>query len=406
MGKLSDVQLRAWMRAGQKVVKSDGDGLTFTLSNKGTAAWVLRYRFGGKQRELTLGRYPDISLTRAREIAASRRVEVQQGIDVARAKQDARAALSAAGTVQELCNEFYVRTILGKVKRPDIVKDMLDADLTKVLGRKRIADVKPIDIDKMIQGIVARGAPIMANRVLAITKAVFDYAIRRHWAERNPAAAFRRKDAGGEEAARTRALSDAEIVALFAAFKTAGPAFRLYDLAVRLLLITAVRKTELIEAPWAEFDLDNGLWKIPPERTKTAREFVIPLPAVAVEWLQEIKRSTPDSDFVFPAKRRTGKSTMSPETMNWALGTLNHGLIHFTLHDLRRTARTHLAALGVSPHIAERCLNHKLPGIIDVYDKHDYLTERRTALALWSSKLVALERNGAFNVVQLQRGVA
>lgn len=406
MGKLSDVQLRAWMRAGQKVVKSDGDGLTFTFSTKGTAAWTLRYRFGGKQKELTIGRYPDISLTKAREIATSRRAEVQQGVDVARAKQDAKDALVAAGTVAELCDEFYKRTILGKVRRPDIVKAMLDADLTKVLGRKRIADVKPVDVDRMVQGIVERGSPIMANRVLAITKAVFDYAIRRHWTERNPAAAFRRKDAGGEEVARTRALSDAEIVALFVAFKTAGPAFRLYDLAVRLLLITAVRKAELIEASWAEFDLDNGLWKIPPERTKTVREFVIPLPAVAVEWLQKIKRSTPDSDFVFPAKRRTGKPTMSPETMNWALGALNHGLEHFTLHDLRRTARTHLSALGVAPHIAERCLNHKLPGIIDVYDKHDYLTERRAALALWATKLVALDKNGVFNVVPLHRGVA
>ncbi|MBK7022304.1 MAG: tyrosine-type recombinase/integrase [Sulfuritalea sp.] len=412
MGKLKDIEIQAWIRAGKPIAgKSDGDGLTFTLSANLTASWVFRYRLGGKQREMTLGNYPTITLKKARELATDARGRVQQGVDVAREKKEQKISLTTAGTVKQLCEEFYERTVEGKIKRPDIIREQLDGDLIPKLGRMRIAEVKPMDIDGMIRAILERGSPVMANRVLATTKAVFSYAIRRHWIEQNPAAAFRRADAGGEEKARTRALSDEELVALFKALQAAGSAFRIYDLAVKLLLVTGVRVSELIEAPWAEFDLeaDEPVWRIPAGRIKTRKEmalrdFTIPLSPVVVEWLREIKRLSVASDYVFPARRRVSKLTMSPATMNWALGEVKHGLEHFTLHDLRRTARTHLARLGVSPHVAERCLNHKLPGINDTYDTHDYLSERRLALNGWADLLVRLDRGETGNVVPISRG--
>lgn len=411
MGKLKDIEIQAWVRAKKPIAgKSDGDGLTFTLSAKGTAAWIFRYRLGGKQSELTIGNYPTITLKKARELATEARAKVQQGIDVAKEKRDQRIALATAGSVEQLCNEYYQRTIEGRVKRPDIVREMLDNDIIKKLGRMRIAEVKPIDIDNMIQAIVARGAPVMANRVLSKTKAVFDYAIRRHWITQNPAAAFSRVDAGGTEMARTRALSEDELVKLLKALRDAGPVFNTYYLAVKLLLVTAVRLSELIEAPWAEFalDVDEPIWRLPASRIKTGKEmlqrdFAIPLPVVAVEWLQEIKKASVASDYVFPARRRMGKPTMSPATLNWALGEVNHGLDHFTLHDLRRTARTHLAKLGVKPHVAERCLNHKLPGINDIYDTYDYLAERRLALNALADLLVRLDKGETGVVLPIRK---
>jgi len=411
MGKIKDIEIQAWIRAGKPIAgKSDGDGLTFTLSAKGTPAWVFRYRLGGKQRELTIGTYPTITLKKARELATEARAKVQQGIDVAREKREQKIALTMAGTVEQLCNEYYQRTIEGRVKCPEIVREMLDNDIIKKLGRMRISEVKPIDVDGMIQAIVARGSPVMANRVLSKTKAVFDYAIRRHWITQNPAAAFRRADAGGEEKARTRALSEEEIIKLLKTIRDAGPVFNTYYLAVKLLLVTAVRLSELIEAPWSEFDLECGdpVWRLPKSRIKTGKEmvqqdFTIPLPAVAVEWLQEIKRTSVASEYVFPARRRAGKLTMSPQTLNWAMGEVKHGLGHFTLHDLRRTARTHLARLGVAPHVAERCLNHKLPGINDTYDTHDYLAERRLALNAWADLLVRLDKGETGKVVAIRQ---
>ena len=410
MGKIKDIEIQAWIRAGKPIAgKSDGVGLTFTLSAKGTPAWVFRYRMGGKQHEMTIGNYPTITLKKARELATEARAKVQQGIDVAQEKREQRIALTMAGTVEQLCNEYYQRTIEGRVKCPEIVREMLDNDIIKKLGRMRIAEVKPLDVDGMIQAIVTRGAPVMANRVLSKTKSIFDYAIRRHWITQNPAAAFRRVDAGGEERARTRALSEEELIKLLKAIRDAGPVFNIYHLAVKLLLVTAVRLSELIEAPWLEFDLDaeDPVWRMPKSRIKTGkdmmqRDFIIPLPELAVEWLKEIKRTSVASDYVFPARRRAGKPTMSPATMNWALGEIKHGLEHFTLHDLRRTARTHLAQLGVSPHVAERCLNHKLPGINDTYDTRDYLSERRLAMNAWVDLLVRLERGESGKVVPIK----
>ncbi len=414
MAKLKDIEVQAWIRSGKPIAgKSDGDGLTFTLSAKGTATWVFRYRFGGKQRELTIGNYPTITLKRARELATEARAKVQQGVDVAREKKEQRIALTTAGTVKQLCDEYFERTVLGKVKRPDIVREMLDKDLIPKIGWMRIAEIKPMDIDGMIRAIVDRGSPVMANRVLTTTKAVFDYAIRRHWIEQNPATAFRRKDAGGDETARTRALSADELVKLFKAIREAGPTFRIYDLAVKVLLATAARRTELIDASWSEFELDGDapVWRLPAERIKTEksmaqRGFVIPLPPVVVEWLREIKRISVASDYVFPARRRRGKPTMAPETIKWALGEIEHGLAPFTLHDLRRTARTHLATLGVAPYVAERCLNHKLPGINDTYDTHDYLSDRRLALNAWADLLVQLDRGETGKVVPIKSKTA
>lgn len=414
MGKLKDIEIQAWIRAGKPIAgRSDGNGLTFTLSPAGTAAWVLRYRYGGKQREVTLGNYPEVSLKRARELAAEGKVKVHSGIDVARQKQEDRMALATADTVRQLCDEYFERTIKDRIRRPDIVRQMLDNDLVPKVGRLRIADVKPMDVDRMMRAIVDRGAPVMANRVLTLTKAVFDYAIRRHWIEQNPAAAFRRVDGGGGERARTRALSTDELVKLFQALRDAGPVFHIYYLAIKLLLVTAVRKSELIEAPWAEFDLDSDLpvWRLPARRIKTGRtmaqrDFVIPLPPPAVDWLREIRRVSVVSDYVFPARRRRGQPTLSPETVNWALGEIAHGLEPFTLHDLRRTARTHLAGLGVAPHVAERCLNHRLPGINDIYDTHDYIAERRLALIAWGSLLVKLCNEDSGKVVPFRKSAA
>jgi integrase len=405
---LTDVQIRHWLRAGIALAKADGGGLTFTLTAKGAASWVLRYRFGGKQKEITLGSYPDITLTKARELAAAKRVEVSQGVDVAQAKQARKIEESAPDTVKALCNEFYERTIVGQVKCPDQVREKLDNDIIKTLGAKRIREVRPLDIDRMISSIVSRrGAPVMANRVLALTKRVFDYAIRRHWIDQNPATAFKRCDAGGEEKSRSRVLNDSEIKILLKAFDDAGRSFRPYALAMRLLLLTAVRRSELIEAPWAEFDLDVGVWTIPASRQKTgdrvgSKDFVVPLTVTAVEYLHELKLLGGKTDYVFPARRRGGRPTLAPNTANWALSEIDHGLEAFTLHDLRRTARTQLASLGVPPHVAERCLNHRLPGINDVYDQYDYLEERRAALELWGRKLAALEAGEAFNVVALR----
>src|SRR5262245_61052081 len=131
MAKLTDVQIRNWVRSGSPVARSDGGGLTFTLSAKGTASWVVRYRYGGRPRELTLGRSPHMGSAKARELASAARARIQQGTDVARDKQTNNAERAAARTFRELANSYMASAFPGMAattiqhRRRHIEKDLL-----------------------------------------------------------------------------------------------------------------------------------------------------------------------------------------------------------------------------------------------------------------------------------------
>ena len=237
----------------------------------------------------------------------------------------------------------------------------------------------------MLCAVVKRGAPTIANDVLRWVRRMFDYAIKRHQGlvRFNPAAAFDLADAGGKELARERALSRDERVTLFEAMRQAKGFSVQNELTVKLLLLLAGRKVELIAARWDEFELkaDPPVWHLPGMRTKTGQPLDIPLPSMAVEWLQKMQELACNAEYVLPACKL--QSRMLPHvcesTLGVAMGKVKHGMPYFTVHDLRRTARTHLAAMGVAPHVAERCLNHKLKSVEGVYDRHDYFEERSGA---------------------------
>lgn len=407
MGKLSDIQIRAWVKSGERFEqRADGDGLY--LSYRETFAmpkWLFRYRFQGRQRVMSIGSYSSVSLAKAREAAKELAAKVALGHDVAGEKQERKReaiakieAEKAAWTVERLCDEFFERVILPRWKHSNIVRSRIENDIKPSMGKMKAEDVKPRDVDTMLQQIIKRGAPTVANDVLRWTKRIFDFAIKRHVVLYNPASAFDIADAGGKEEARDRWLTREEITQLFATMREMLGRFSVENLyAVRLLLLLAVRKEELVAAPWSEFDLDGAVWHLPEERTKTSAAIDIPLPALAVETLRELHRLACGSAYVFPARKMQHR--MIPHI---DLNTLNAAMSkhikpklkdvpNFTIHDFRRTARTHLAALGVDPFVAERCLNHKVKGVEGIYNRHDYFDERRAALNEWAKLLTALE---------------
>lgn len=407
MGNLTDVQLRNWIKAGVPLAKADGNGLTFTLSPKGTAAWVLRYRYGGKARELSLGRYPDISLAEARKQATAKRAEVQQGVNVAHAKQMAKLDAAAAVTVKALAEEWMQREIENRIKHPNVVRRVLDRYVVPKIGSLAVEEVRPAHIDKLLQAIIKADAPTVANDALRHIKRMFTFARKRHWVEFNPVADFTAADAGGTEQQRDRFLSQTELAALFKAMQDSPNFGRQNELAVTLLLLLCVRKMELLAAQWSEFDLAAGVWELPGERTKTGKSIRIPLPALAVDCLTELRVFACGSSYVFPARRVSRQSRfphVSPDTLNMALKHLVvPDVAHFTVHDLRRTARTQLAGLGVSSDIAERALNHQIKGVEGRYNRHDYFEERRTALNLWANFLQACIGQRHWNVTPLRQ---
>ena len=406
MGKLSDTQLKAWVRAGKAIAgKSDGGGLTFTLSKAGAAAWVLRYRHGGRQREFTIGKYPDTTLADARITASELRGRVQKGEDIAASKQ-AQKAIDALdiNIFESLACEWMDRGMAESMRAK--TKATFKRYVFPSIGKLPPNDIHPQHIDKILRNIVAAGSPTVSNDVLRYLKRLFSYARKRRIVSDNPAADFDYGDAGGKESSRDRALSLKEIKTLLKAMSVAPTLGRDNELAFKLLLLLGVRKAELLTAPWSEFDLDAGIWRLPENRTKTTQAVDIPLPPLAIKLFQELKVRAAGSVWVFPARRISTRKLghISTDTLNLAQTRINHGLKHFTIHDLRRTVRTQLAALGITPHIAERVLNHKLQGVEGVYDQYDYIKERRQALEQWADVLESLEGDG--NVIPIGNKVA
>lgn len=208
-----------------------------------------------------------------------------------------------------------------------------------------------------------------------------------------PASAFDNRDAGGKETSQDRCLSIDEIEVLFKTLRENQDRFvRQNYIACILLLCLGVRKGELLAAPWSEFDLDVKLWKLPKDRSKNGIPIEYPLPELLVRYFEKLKVLSVGSEFVFPNRRASKRFPyISPDTLNAALANLfKKGLLNldqFTLHDLRRTCRTMFSKIGVQPHVAERCLNHKLPKSMGTYDKYDYFDERKEALQRLTDKL-------------------
>jgi integrase len=173
-------------------------------------------------------------------------------------------------------------------------------------------------------------------------------------------------------------------------------------LALRVLLGTAVRSSELVLAKWQDVDLADGKWHIPTSKTGTAMD--VPLAPIVIRWFAELKGLAEGSSFVLPAHARSrtarhgGEASLHKDTLREAidhwLETRKPAIRRFTPHDLRSTVKSHLRALGVPRDISEMCLNHKLTGVEGIYDRHNYYEDRLAALGKWAAVLEALEPVG------------
>ena len=387
-------------RKGEPVLLGDGGGLYFRKQTSDGAAWTLRYSFAGKERWLSLGNYPDMSLAVARIEARGQRVLVDRGIDPAAERRKQKEEHSRRDSFKNLCEMWFKAEVEGRVKHTEVPRRYLDKYLIPKLGRKIAADVTAQDLAELLDREKQR-APAATNDLLRFARRIFAFGVRRQVLRNNPAADLSpRLDGGGIEHGRERALTLRELAELFEAIRNT-PTFGGENLlAIKLLLALCVRKGELIGARWSEFDLDGETdagpaWRIPASRTKTGENLDIPLVPDVIVWLKGLQQVAAGSEWVFPKRRRHRAQRvahMGIDTLNVAVARVEHGLPPFTLHDLRRTARTQLAALGVRREVAEKCLGHKLQGVEGTYDRHDYFKERRLALTQWTNLIVDAER--------------
>jgi len=381
--KLNDKQIKALLKSGQPVKQSVGNGLYFRISSEGTGFWVMRYSIHKKRREITLGSYPSLSLSNANAEAVLLQAEVKKGRDPL--AERARAKSVDIKTVDDLAND-WLESCDKRLKHPGVPRRIYKKDIAPTIGQLSLDHVNPRDIRAVIAKIVSSNRPATANDALMYCKQLFRHGIKLDLITSNPADAFTLSDAGGVERSRSRTLSIDELNKVFCTFRENTDQFtRDNYLAVAILISLGVRKGELIAAQWVEFDLTQGLWDIPKERSKTEVGITIPLAPCVIEWLNELHIRSCGSEYVFPNRRASKRfSHMSPDTLNAATQKLfkekKVPVEHFTIHDLRRTCRSLLASIGVAGHVAERCLNHKLKGVEGIYDRYDYLDERREAL--------------------------
>ena len=396
MAKLTATQVTKLAKS-QVGRHADGGGLylvvpTTTSGEPGNPYWMFRYSVGKKRREMTLGKLNDISLAQARGLAAQQSVLVSEGQNPIALKR--KATEQEFVTVDDLFEDWQ-KTNEKRLKHAKIPARVYRKDIQPHIGDLPLDQVTARDIRKIITSINDSGRPTISNDALMYCKQLFNHGIKLDVVGGNPASAFQVSDAGGLEASRDRALTLDEIKHVFKVFRDNPMVFtRDNYLACALLLLLGVRKSELCEAKWAEFDLDKGTWELPKERSKSGVGFVIPLPELAVEMFTELKLRACGSEYVLPSRRLAKQPHMGSDTLNRAIAkmfgkdpgkkkqpeNLMGDIEYFRVHDLRRTCRTLLASLGVPGHVAERCLNHKLKGVEGIYDRHDYFEERKGAL--------------------------
>ena len=181
---------------------------------------------------------------------------------------------------------------------------------------------------------------------------------------------------------------------------------RAYKLALHLLVITMVRKSELIESEWSEFDLDEGTWRIPADRMKMDREHWVYLSVQAVSMLRELRTLSHRQRFVFPMRRGHEDRPIAKSTLNQAVRAMNSEVQHFVIHDFRRTASTHLHEMGQSSDAIEKALAHSIKGIKGVYNPAEYADERRKIMLLWSDFVDAQIAEGKKVVIGKFRSAA
>ncbi|TFH87444.1 DUF4102 domain-containing protein [Billgrantia azerbaijanica] len=393
MGSFTAKRVQALIKDGAPGRYSDGNGLYLMIPKRGAPYWMHRYTLAGKRRELTLDKCKDLSLADARLKAAETQKAIRNGVDPVEERK--RKEQVAINTVKELFSDWY-QDLEKRLKHPNIPKRIFEKEVGPSIGHLTPDSVTPMDVRTIIRKVADSGRPAIANDTLMYLKQLFNHAVKLGLLTYNPAAAFNVNDAGGIEKSRDRALTIGELHQVFQIFRDNRESFsRDNYLACALLLVLGVRKTELTEAQWSEFDMKARQWELSGERSKTGTGIVIPLPPQAVAWLEELKIRACGSPYVFPSRRAGKRPHMGRDTLNRAIAKLfgkepgrkqqpEHrmgDIAEFTVHDLRRTCRSLLASVGVPGHVAERCLNHKLKGIEGIYDRYDYFDERKEAIS-------------------------
>lgn len=394
---ISDIKARTAKAKDKPYKLSDGDGLFLLVTPNGGKWWRFKYRFGGKEKLLSLGTYPEVSLADAREKREAARKQVAAGIDPGEVRKAQKAA-----TVAGCENSFEVvaREWHGKFEKTwskvhaDTIMDRLTKEIFPWLGHRPIDEIKAPELLKTFRRMESRGALDTAHRVRNHCSNVFRYAIATGRAERDPAADLRGALPPVKFGHMAAPTDPKDVAPLLRAIDGFEGSF-VVKCAMQLAPMLFVRPGELRAAEWSEIDLDTAEWNIPAERMKMKVAHLVPLSRQAVEILKALHPLTGNSKYVFPC-HRSPLRCMSENAVNAGLRRLGFEKSEITGHGFRAMARTILdEVLQVRPDFIEHQLAHAVKDPNGrAYNRTAHLAERRKMMQTWADYLDGL-RTGA-----------
>lgn len=396
---LTDTALRSAKPQAKTVKLFDGGGLYLEISPAGGKWWRWKYRYGGKEKRLSFGVYPDASLKSARQKREAARQQLAVDIDPGQARKAEKLAQAGAESFEAIAREWYAKFSPGWApSHGDKILRRLERDVFPWLRQRAIAEVKAQDLLPMLRRIESRGALETAHRAKQYCGQVFRYAVATGRAERDPTGDLRGALPSPKRKHHASILEPKRIGALLRAID-GYQGFFVTKSALRLAPLVFVRPGELRQAQWGEIDFDKAEWRIPAARMKMREQHIVPLSRQAVEILRELepltnheivaKPNTPR--FVFPSTRSRERA-MSNNAVLAALRRMGYTTEEMTGHGFRSMASTLLHEEGWNHQVIERQLAHAERNAVSAaYNFAEHLPERRKMMQAWADYLDALK---------------
>jgi integrase len=380
---------------------SDDRGLYLFVRPNGSKSWRLKYRFIGKEKTLTIGLYPDISLAEARTARDKAKKQLANEIDPGLAKQVSKrcAKEAAEHSFERVAQEWYTKfSSKWSASHGEKILRRLEKDIFPWIGKRPISEITAPELLTVLRRMESRGAIETAHRANQNCGQIFRYAIASGLAERDPSADLKGAIPPPKTKHHASIINPNEIGELLRAIDGYQGGF-VTKCALRLAPLVFVRPGELRHAEWSEFDLDKAEWRIPAEKMKMRVMHIVPLSTQAIEILGELKALTGNGKYLFPSVRSL-KRPMSENTVLGALRRLGYTGDEMTGHGFRSMASTLLNEQGWNPDAIERQLAHGERNTVRAaYNYAEYLPERKKMMQDWADYLEGLRTD--VNVVIL-----
>ncbi len=372
---------------------TDGDGLYLHVTEKGGKLWRFRYRFGGKEKLLALGSYPEITLLDARQRRDGARRQLANKIDPgAVRKAQKQSSIQETETFEVIAREWHNRfKSTWSEGHAATIMDRMERDLFPWIGKRPIAEIKAHELLAAMRRVESRGALETAHRIRTIGGQVFRYAVATGRAERDISVDLKGALPQPQEKHRAAITEPAEVGKLLRAIDDYSGSF-VVKCALKIAPLVFVRPGELRHMEWTELDFENAQWNIPAGKMKMKEPHLVPLSDQAIKILNELQGLTGASRYVFPSGRSFDRA-LSDNAILAALRRMGYEKDEMSGHGFRAMARTILdEVLQIRPDFIEHQLAHAVRDPNGrAYNRTAHLNERRKMMQTWADYLDGLK---------------